>query len=130
MQEEHRNEFPALNKPVDAAPFPPYPPSVPFSSSRKELLTALFSYVIGYLYIKGVFQTSPTLFLVFAAVFTATALVFYRSRLRQAEHWGLAPRDIQKQVERKHIFTHIRWEMRGIYLEVAEPAGDFVWLTG
>jgi len=87
MQEEHRNEFPALNKPVDAAPFPPYPPSVPFSSSRKELLTALFSYVIGYLYIKGVFQTSPTLFLVFAAVFTATALVFYRSRLRQAEHW-------------------------------------------
>ena len=49
--------------------------------------------------------------------------------LRQAESWGLKPRDITKQIERKHIFTHIRWEMRGIYLEVAEPAGAFVWLT-
>ena len=49
--------------------------------------------------------------------------------LEQAEAWGLHPRDIQKQLERVHIFTHIRWEMRGIYLEVAEPAGDFCWLT-
>ena len=49
--------------------------------------------------------------------------------LEQAEIWGLHPRDIQKQLERVHIFTHIRWEMRGIYLEVAEPAGDFCWLT-
>ena len=49
--------------------------------------------------------------------------------LEQAEIWGLHPRDIQKQLERVHIFTHIRWEMRGIYLEVAEPAEDFYWLT-
>ena len=49
--------------------------------------------------------------------------------VKQAESWGLKPRDITKQIERKHIFTHIRWEMRGIYLEVAEPAGDFVWMT-
>ena len=47
-----------------------------------------------------------------------------------AENWGLKPRDIRKMIERKHVFTHIRWEMRGIYLEVAEPTGDFVWLTG
>ena len=50
--------------------------------------------------------------------------------LAQAESWGLKPRDIRKQIERKHIFTHIRWEMRGVYLEIAEPAGDFVWMTG
>lgn len=49
--------------------------------------------------------------------------------LQQAERWGLRPRNIHKQIERKHIFTHIRWEMRGIYLEVAEPAGNFVWQT-
>ena len=49
--------------------------------------------------------------------------------LKQAESWGLKPRDITKQIERKHIFTHICWQMRGIYLEVAEPAGDFVWMT-
>ena len=49
--------------------------------------------------------------------------------LAQAETWGLKPRDIRKQIERKHIFTHICWQMRGIYLEVAEPAGDFIWMT-
>ena len=42
---------------------------------------------------------------------------------------GLAPRDVFKQLERKHIFTHIRWEMRGVYLEVSHPGGNFVWMT-
>ena len=42
---------------------------------------------------------------------------------------GLQPRDILRQVERSHIFTHIRWEMRGIYLEVREEAGGYVWMT-
>ena len=41
---------------------------------------------------------------------------------------GLKPRDIRRQAERKHVFTHIRWEMRGYWIEVAEPAGDFRWL--
>ena len=49
--------------------------------------------------------------------------------LAQAEGFGLRPREIYRQVERKHIFTHIRWEMRGVYLEVAEPGGEFVWMT-
>ena len=49
--------------------------------------------------------------------------------LAQAESFGLRPREIYRQVERKHIFTHIRWEMRGVYLEVAEPGGEFVWMT-
>ena len=52
-----------------------------------------------------------------------------KDALIQAESWGLRPRNILKQLERNHIFTHIRWQMRGIYLEVAEEAGDFVWLT-
>ena len=42
---------------------------------------------------------------------------------------GLKPREILRSVERKHIFTHIQWEMRGIYLEVVEPAGPFTWMT-
>lgn len=42
---------------------------------------------------------------------------------------GLHPREIIKQLERKHIFTHIIWQMRGIYLEVAEQAEGFDWLT-
>ena len=46
-----------------------------------------------------------------------------------AQAMGVPIRDIKKQVSRSHIFTHIRWEMQGIYLEAAETAGDFVWLT-
>ena len=45
------------------------------------------------------------------------------------EGLGLRPRDILRTVERRHIFTHIRWEMRGIYMEVSETAGNFTWLT-
>jgi A/G-specific adenine glycosylase len=37
---------------------------------------------------------------------------------------GVKVRDIHRQVEKKHIFTHITWEMRGIYMEVAEPGGE------
>ena len=46
-----------------------------------------------------------------------------------AGQWGLNPKEIFRQLDRNHIFTHIRWEMRGIYMEVAEPAGEFAWLT-
>ena len=52
-----------------------------------------------------------------------------RDALAAVEKMGLRPREILRSVERKHIFTHIRWEMRGIYLEVAEPAGAYTWLT-
>ena len=44
--------------------------------------------------------------------------------------WGLRPRQPLRQVERQHIFTHIRWQMQGLYLEVAEKTGDFQWFTG
>ena len=49
--------------------------------------------------------------------------------LVRVEEFGLRPQEIYRQVERKHIFTHIRWEMRGIYMKVAEPVGDFCWRT-
>ena len=49
--------------------------------------------------------------------------------LHAAEHWGLRPRVLHRQVLRKHLFTHIQWDMLGYYLEVAEPAGDFLWMT-
>lgn len=46
-----------------------------------------------------------------------------------AQQLGLRPRTIQKQLERKHIFTHICWQMRGIYMEATEQTGDFVWMN-
>ena len=42
---------------------------------------------------------------------------------------GLKPRDIQRQAERKHIFTHIRWEMRGYWVEVDRAIEAYRWLT-
>lgn len=46
-----------------------------------------------------------------------------------AEQWDTQPRNILCQTQRKHIFTHIQWNMTGIYLEVAKPAERFQWLT-
>ena len=43
--------------------------------------------------------------------------------------WALHPRELTRKLERKHIFTHIRWDMTGYYIEVTEPAGNFTWLT-
>ena len=49
--------------------------------------------------------------------------------LHEAQNMGLHPRDLVREVYRNHIFTHIRWDMTGIYIEVAEPSGDFQWFT-
>ena len=49
--------------------------------------------------------------------------------LATAENWGVKPRDILRETEKKHIFTHIQWNMTGIYLEVSEPSGNFQWFT-
>ena len=45
------------------------------------------------------------------------------------EGQGLKLRELFRQVERKHIFTHISWEMRGIYAEVTERAEKYIWLS-
>ncbi|MBQ9843926.1 MAG: A/G-specific adenine glycosylase [Oscillospiraceae bacterium] len=49
--------------------------------------------------------------------------------LEKVEELGLKPREIYKQVEKKHIFTHVEWRMNGYYLEVSEPEGPYTWLT-
>ena len=49
--------------------------------------------------------------------------------LNEVEKMGVKPREIILQVERKHIFTHIEWDMCGVYLEVTNCGGDFTWLT-
>ena len=42
---------------------------------------------------------------------------------------GLHPREILRETEKTHIFTHIQWNMKGIYLEVDACGGSFQWLT-
>ena len=49
--------------------------------------------------------------------------------LRQVEKLLLNPKEIIMQVERKHIFTHIEWDMRGVYVEVLDCKGEFFWFS-
>ncbi len=42
-----------------------------------------------------------------------------------AENTGVHPTDVQMQIQRHHIFTHIRWDMRCFYIQVREKT----WLT-
>lgn len=45
------------------------------------------------------------------------------------EKSGIYVRDILRQMEKKHIFTHVQWNMRGFYMETAEISDQFVWMT-
>ena len=47
--------------------------------------------------------------------------------LRQAEQWGVHPTGILKTAERTHIFTHVQWDLRGIWLTCAAEAPQFTW---
>ena len=49
--------------------------------------------------------------------------------LDAARSFDLKIVDVRRQLERSHIFTHIRWDMTGYYLDVKEPGGDLVWMT-
>ena len=50
-------------------------------------------------------------------------------QLAQMEQKRLNVKELLLQVERKHIFTHVQWNMRGVYMELAETGGDYTWLT-
>jgi len=42
---------------------------------------------------------------------------------------GLSVKNIYRQLDRNHIFTHIEWKMRGIYMEISEKNPDYQWFT-
>lgn len=44
-----------------------------------------------------------------------------------ASDWGAKPVELRKIVQRKHIFTHITWEMQGVFLQCREQCEGFVW---
>ncbi len=48
--------------------------------------------------------------------------------LRQAEDWGVHPRNIRKTVQRVHIFTHVEWKLTCCWLDCAQENG-FTWVT-
>lgn len=49
--------------------------------------------------------------------------------VRFCEKWGVKPQQAEKTVERRHIFTHITWELRGVFLQCAAESPEFVWAS-
>ncbi len=49
--------------------------------------------------------------------------------LEQAAEWGAEPEAIEGTAERFHVFTHIRWELRGHYLSCRAECPPFIWAT-
>ena len=49
--------------------------------------------------------------------------------LQYLQQQGLRPKELKLQLQRQHIFTHIRWDLRGYFVQVAAPGGSFLWLT-
>ena len=49
--------------------------------------------------------------------------------IRQAAQWGCEPHDLLTQRRKKHIFTHITWEMEGFELACGREDPRFVWAT-
>ena len=49
--------------------------------------------------------------------------------LAYLENLGLRPKELMLQLQRQHIFTHIRWDMRGYFIQIDAPKGDYLWLT-
>lgn len=49
--------------------------------------------------------------------------------LAQAGAWGMRPQNVEKMLERTHLFTHVQWDMRCWYLTCAERAPAFVWAS-
>ena len=50
--------------------------------------------------------------------------------IAEVEQMGIKPKEMIRQVEKKHIFTHIEWRMSGIYMEVKEQTAGYVWMDG
>ncbi|MCM1115081.1 MAG: A/G-specific adenine glycosylase [Clostridium sp.] len=49
--------------------------------------------------------------------------------LHTADDFGVQPTELSKQMDRVHIFTHIKWQMTCYHILCAEKASDFVWAT-
>lgn len=49
--------------------------------------------------------------------------------ISKVEEMGGSISEIQRQVERKHVFTHIEWHMRGFYLQLREKMPQFTWMS-
>ena len=49
--------------------------------------------------------------------------------IASVEKLGLQVKGISRMTDKEHIFTHVHWKMRGLYLDVRELTDRFIWLT-
>jgi len=52
-----------------------------------------------------------------------------QNAILQVEKMGLKPTELLRQMEKKHIFTHIEWDMCGVYIGVADTNAAYTWVT-
>jgi A/G-specific adenine glycosylase len=46
-----------------------------------------------------------------------------------AAGWGARPAALLKATERRHVFTHVRWDMTCYHIRCRKQAPDFIWAT-
>lgn len=51
-----------------------------------------------------------------------------KGALQIVEQWGCRPTSIIRQVEAKHIFSHVQWDMVCYYIPCDMCEGDFLWI--
>lgn len=49
--------------------------------------------------------------------------------LTYVQNLGVSPKELCRQLERTHIFTHVQWNMRGFYIDVKEMPESLCWMT-
>lgn len=47
--------------------------------------------------------------------------------ISQVGAWGCQPQDLVRTAQKRHIFTHVEWELYGVYLTCAQQIPQFVW---
>jgi len=47
--------------------------------------------------------------------------------IAQAELWGVRPYELEREIRRSHIFTHVEWEMHCFLLRCREMPETFTW---
>lgn len=49
--------------------------------------------------------------------------------VKQCSAWGVQPKELLKITQKKHMFTHITWDMQGIFLICSQQSSDFIWAS-
>lgn len=47
--------------------------------------------------------------------------------LRLAAEWGVEPIELERELQRTHIFTHVEWHMTAYYMECRAMPSRFIW---